>query len=459
VAERSSMDILLVEQEELDDLGVQAEEIDDQDDLQPITSVQSEVVSHEQEVSETIPAKVPKRDFRGRGRMADSIWNHFHTTLTLQKTKVQCNYCGVPVSKKVERLHAHMDKNCKVRKKVAVSGRKSEPEPCSSQSADEDVQCVKTLATPPKKTQAKMVSFVDKIGKKQQEKLNLEIGKYVFSTNLSFSHVENPAFKRFVQMFRPACIIPSRRTIGNSILNKVYSEVMEKQDGELKGKIVTIMQDGWKTRTSEPVISHSITTGEKSYFLNAINAEENKKTAEYCCELLAKTIREVKDLGADVVAVVTDNCASMVSMRELIEVDFPGIFTYGCHVHLLNLIGKKFTPDDVICRVREVHTFFRSHDAAWSLLKKQKCGRPVLPHDVRWNAWIECLEYFLKHQTKMLEVSRNPAAKCTDRIQELINDAQFYADVKAAAVIMKPVQVYLDKVSLVLTFVATQILL
>lgn len=333
-SQSSNMDVLLVEQDELDDLGVIPEDIDEQDEL---LSIASDVFAGELEAQDVIPAKIPKRDYKGRGRATDSIWNEFHSTSRLPKTKVQCNYCGTPVSKKVERLHAHLDKNCKVKTKVTVPGRKSEPEPQSNQPTDASDQCVQILTTPTRKTQSKMGSFVDTLSKRQQEKLNIEIGKYIFSSNLSFSHVENPAFSRLIRMFRPACVLPSRRTIGNRILNKVYSEVMEKQDEELKGKSVTIMQDGRKTRTSEPVISHSITTGQKSYFFNAINAEENKKTAEYCCTLLAKTIREVQDLGADVVAVVTDNCASMVSMRELIEIDFPGIFTYGCHVHLLNL--------------------------------------------------------------------------------------------------------------------------
>lgn len=373
------------------------------------------------------PAKVPKLDSIGRGRSLDPVWSDFHANDTLPKGKVQCNFCGMPVSAKVERLRVHMNKVCKRKRPNPVSGHMSVPGG-------------KKTSTP------NLSRYADIVSKKEQEDFNLEIGKYLFSTNLPFSHAEHPAFIRLIKKLRPGCQIPSRKTVGNSILNKVYKEVTEKQEQELKNKNVTLMQDGWKTRTSEPIISHSITTGEKSYFFKATSTEENIKTSKYCARLLAETIGEVRDLGANVVAVVTDNCSSMDKMRKIISESYPEIYTYGCNAHLLNLVGKRLTPDDLIEKIRKVHAFFRGHDAAWALLKKKGAGRPIMPHDIRWNAWVECLEYYLKNHTNLLGVSRIPSVNCTDEVKEVLNDSSFYGSVEITVRNMKPIQISLDKV-------------
>lgn len=180
--------------------------------------------------------------------------------------------------------------------------------------------------------------------------------------------------------------------------------------------------------------------------MKATGTEENVKTAKYCADLLAETIREVRDLGANVVAVVTDNCSSMDKMRRIISKSFPDVYTYGCNTHLLNLVGKRLTPEDMLDSIRKVHTFFRGHDVAWALLKQKGASRPIMPHDIRWNAWVECLEYYIRFHTKLLEVSRVPEVKCTEEICVILNDGQFYSAVELAIKNMKPVQVSLDKV-------------
>lgn len=448
----STSSLVCVTQSELDEIGAHAEEILSSDgDMPNPDDDQDHDVNEPQgalQITSPSPAKKSKVDPFGRGRKLDDIWNDFHKNQELPATKVQCNNCGTAVSKKVERLKWHIEHNCKSRKKVAVSRRKSVPETekviegCPSN----DVEHIRTLYPGKKFTQSNMTNFVDSMGKDEQTKLNLDIGRYIFASNLAFSHVENPAFVNFVSKLRPACKVPSRKVVGNSLLEKVFMDINRKQEKELHGKTVTIIQDGWKSRTSEPVISHSLTTGTKSYFLSAVSAEDNEKTSGYCAMLLCEKIREVNELGADVVAVVTDNCNQMTKMRELVKRSFPKIFTYGCHPHLLNLVGKRVTPEAVLTKIRTVHTFFRNHDAAWANLKKKKCARPKLPHEIRWNAWIECLEYYISTHTKLLEVSRIPGVKCTDEIRNILNDGRFYSEVESAVEAMKPVQIALDSV-------------
>lgn len=227
-----SVDVPIVEQ--LPSVSQGTNSMEDIDDIIDITD----------DENGTLPAKVSKLDSLGRGRSLDAIWDYFHADKKLPKTKVACNLCGEAVSRKVERLRVHFNKNCKGR--APVSGRMSVPG-------------VK-LSTP------KVTRYADLVTKKNQDEFNVEIGKYIFASNLPFSHVENPAFIRLIKKLRPGCQTPSRKVVGTSILNKVYDEVSEQQANELFNKNVTLIQDGWKTRTSEPVISHSVTTGDNLTF-------------------------------------------------------------------------------------------------------------------------------------------------------------------------------------------------
>lgn len=54
---------------------------------------------------------------------------------------------------------------------------------------------------------------------------------------------------------------------------------MDKAQNELKGKIVTLKQDGWSDIHNTPVIANVLSTGESCYFLSAINSGSNIKSA------------------------------------------------------------------------------------------------------------------------------------------------------------------------------------
>ena len=54
------------------------------------------------------------------------------------------------------------------------------------------------------------------------DRLERQVGKFVFATNAPFSIVENKEFVAMMQMVRPGIKIPGRQAIGGRILNDVY---------------------------------------------------------------------------------------------------------------------------------------------------------------------------------------------------------------------------------------------
>ena len=55
----------------------------------------------------------------GAGRKVDPVWNE--VTTVDDSSKVTCNYCGIDISSKVERIKAHLDKY--VAKIMILTGR------------------------------------------------------------------------------------------------------------------------------------------------------------------------------------------------------------------------------------------------------------------------------------------------------------------------------------------------
>jgi hypothetical protein len=179
--------------------------------------------------------------------------------------------------------------------------------------------------------------------------LDLQLGKFIYSANIPFSIVENTEFKKFCSMMRPSYTPATAKKIGSSILDKVYDETVSENKTLLKSKFATLMQDGWTGSQRNPIISHCLHSNSRTVFLDAVSAENAKKTSEFCLDLLEKALESAEKLyECQVIAVVTDNCNSMLRMRKLLNERCPNTWVYGCHTHYLNLVGKQMVSSDLM---------------------------------------------------------------------------------------------------------------
>jgi len=60
---------------------------------------------------------------------------------------------------------------------------------------------------------------------------------------------------------------------------------------DLDGRNVTVMQDGLSDIHNTPVIACNVRTGNKSFFISAIDTGTNKKTADYCVTQARDTMK------------------------------------------------------------------------------------------------------------------------------------------------------------------------
>jgi len=109
--------------------------------------------------------------------------------------------------------------------------------------------------------------------------------------------VENKHFVKLCSDLRPGYKPPSRKKLGNELLNSVHDEVCKDMKRNIleEGKTITLMQDGWSNIHNDPIIAHSIYNGKKAYILSITDTGSAKKTSEYCADLAKEAIKEVKD--------------------------------------------------------------------------------------------------------------------------------------------------------------------
>lgn len=409
------------------------------------------------------------------GRQWDPVWDKYEVVNENKKKTAKCKACKIHVSARAPRLRSHL-KVCKKVNDNRNSENFSQQSHSASQSTTHDSQSgtessqfsapASQSSAPASQSsfasssnfkpmkQTKMTRITERITAAQKEELDIKLGRFIFSANLPFSVVQNPEFIEFVRGLNPAYRVPSDDAVGSTILEKVYSEVQSSTTKQLKDKQVCILQDGWSTNQNDSIIAHCLTTGTQSIFLNCDSAGTNKKSADFCESLLDKAISKATDMyGCEVVGLCTDNCSSMVSMRQ--KVQTRGFLDcYGCHAHLFNLIGSNFTPNGLIQEVNAVQVFMKKHHFTKAALKDAGKRSPVLACSTRWNSQIDSLSNFANNQTDYLNIVRrmpqdglSPSGKEKyQAVLKTLEDTSIYYTVTDAVKLLKPITLALEKV-------------
>lgn len=292
-------------------------------------------------------------------------------------------------------------------------------------------------------------NFLDGLTEREKLRIHAQCGKFIFACNLPFKIVKNPEFIEFVKILRPAYDPPSEHDIGNKILDKTYDEVTDSLTVAISNKEVVIMQDGWSTNQTKPVIAHSIHCGSQVYFVNAISTGTASKTAEYCTKLLIETIDKCeKQHHCKIIGVVTDNCSVMLNLRKLIVTAKPKIIAYGCTSHYLNNVGRKLTPQNKIIDIVTIQKCFKNHHFQASALNDMKGNRPILPSNTRWNSQQKCLANFITNHTNYLTILRKNPPNFPNEVANLIKRNDLYDDAQSILETATPIAIALDKVSI-----------
>ncbi|CAL1672875.1 unnamed protein product [Lasius platythorax] len=217
---------------------------------------------------------------------------------------------------------------------------------------------------------------------------------------------------------------------------------MDTMQTELKGKTVTLMQDGWSDIHNTPIIANVLSTGELYYFLSVIDFGSNKKSADYCLQLAKEAIKKAATkFNCKVQSFVSDNEKKMVLMRTKLSELYNDekFILYGCASHYLNLVGEEIVKikniKGLVTNILEIQKYFRNHHCAGAWLRncKRSC-KPQLPGDTRWNSHVKCLDTFIRNRQFYLQIADEHEKEIDDKIARIINNVVIYKEAKSFVV-------------------------
>lgn len=416
---------------------------------------------------------------RGGGRTKDPIWAKFNTVeVTDSKGKcevknVECSMCNKKVSAKPLRMKNHWEK-CAKRKcqrqnvvnidtetsdsdenllpspKRLISKSKQSSNAIDSESVDIDTTNETSLSSLSSATSSSVTRTVQQkikhsviiTTKAEKEKLDVVIAKFFYSCNISFNTAENPHFKKMIETLRPGYPSPNRKELAGGLLNKVYDECELEMKDYLKGKTLTLMQDGWSNVHNNPVIANCVSDGVKSFFINSIETSTNHKDAAYCLDLAIEAIRHCETkYSCKINSFVSDNENKMKKMRSALQTarndhdPNNSFISYGCAAHYMNLLGQDICQikniASILSQIVEVSKYFRNHHVPKGYLNNFKEAlEPQLPGDTRWNSQLTCVQVFLKNREFYCKICTEHSDEVEDRITTIASNVGLYVEAK-----------------------------
>ncbi|GLV40939.1 hypothetical protein CBL_08513 [Carabus blaptoides fortunei] len=336
------------------------------------------------------------------GRHKDPVWGFF-TEISSESGKItgqECKECGQIVSSRALRMKKHTQTCSVIQSKAEASkrvlssdseddvplqqhiirSRSSSTTSASPSTSSSSISVKKQISTPSTSgsknfLQPKILSHVITTTTTQADQLDLDVARYMFSCNVPFSHVEKFYFQKLLNNLRLGYKPPTRQKLATKLLDTIHNEVVTEASDYLSGKMVTVVQDGWSTIHNDPVVANCISTGDKTFFLSAIDTGANHKTSEYCLTLALDANKEAKiKFNCSGRSFVSDNENKMVKLRDLIKNDlseFQGgdfFIIYGCAAHYLNFLGTDISKlnsiNKLINQIIEVQKYFRNHHVA-----------------------------------------------------------------------------------------------
>ena len=119
-----------------------------------------------------------------------------------------------------------------------------------------------------------------------------------------------------------------------------------------------------------------------------------------------------RNFGAVVRSFVTDNASNVHKMRDILSQKQPDsdemdVVSYGCSVHLLNLLSADVEVSGVKDEMISIAKYFRNKHLLSSWYRKAGGSKLTLPIDVRWNTVSDSIRSFLKNRGILVQVCQD----------------------------------------------------
>lgn len=304
--------------------------------------------------------------------------------------------------------------------------------PTGQQSSENDAtEGVATIATstsflrPPNKRQISIANFIHKpIPLSKSKMIDQQLVKMIVKEYHPFSVVENVEFRNLIKMLCPTYVIPSRKTISQSLMPQMFEMTVERVKDTLKNvEAVCLTTDGWTSKTNQSFISvtaHFIDPKNEtlisSVLLGCIDFDE-KHTSDNLARFLRNLVEEW-NLSNKLTAIITDNAANIKAAIRKCNWRW-----LSCFAHSINLTVQSSLDciDSTLSKVKSIVQYFKKSSHALAKLNdyQKRTSSPILKLKqdcpTRWNSTYEMINRIIAIKDPIiatLAVLGNPELNC-----------------------------------------------
>lgn len=226
----------------------------------------------------------------------------------------------------------------------------------------------------------------------------------------------------------------------------MFDNERTKQAAEIADATGTLLIDGW-SQLNRALASTSFSTGTALHFIDSFDFDENGQSAEVYLRDVESAYDYITKAKGNVIALATDNCNTMISMRNQFAISHPEILTYACSDHLVDLILNDFVENTmcgaIVSKVKSIQNVFRKHSRIMAGLKSIKDSlQPLVPNETRWHYSIDMLANYEKNHSSLvacffLPQLKDPFRKYQSQMRLLL-DAEFNEKVHAVSELLEP---------------------